>query len=139
MFTNRYGNEIREQIQEGKEYEAGFTFLGKPVYYKLIPEFMISGTGQQNKNIASYIPPSTTDQCWIDNSRSYAAVGAGEYPNDNYAFRPLNTPNVNTQQNVLAYETYISKTATTCTLNINIGTSSTGYKYFHVFVMYTKR
>ena len=139
MFTDRYGSAIREEVQENVEYEAGFTFLGKPVFYKLIPEFQIAGTGSQSKNIASYISPQTTDQCWIDNSRSFVATGQGEYPNDNYDFKPLNSPNVNTQQNVWAYETFIRKTATACNLICNIGTSATGVKYYHIFVMYTKR
>ena len=41
MFTDRYGNAIREEVQENVEYEAGFTFLGLRVYYKLFAEFQL--------------------------------------------------------------------------------------------------
>lgn len=139
MFTDRYGSAIREEVQENVEYEAGFTFLGKPVFYKLIPEFHITLTGSQTKNIASYIPPQTTDQCWIDGARSYVALGSGEYPNDNYDFKPVNSPNVNTQETKWAFETFIRKTASACNLICNIGSNVAGDKYYHVFVMYTKR
>lgn len=135
MFTDRYGNAIREEVQENVEYEAGFTFLGKPVYYKLIPEFQISGTGSNTKNISSYISPQTIDQCWIDNSKSYIATLLDGHTD----FTPVNNIGVNSEQTIWGYQTIIRKTDTVCNLICNIGTSEAGNKFYHVYVMYTKR